>query len=75
MTREEFDQTRLRLMYSGVCPACGSPIALETVRRLTLSCANPNCHFSYQPSLAEKVEIPPVEEDRPGPARLPVREA
>ena len=75
MTREEFDRTRLRLMFSGICPACGAPIAFETVRRLTLSCANPNCHFTYQPSLAERFEMPPGEADRPGSARLPVREA
>jgi len=74
MTPEEFDKTRLRLMFSGICPACGSPIDFETVRRLTLSCTNPNCRFSYQPSLAELVEIPPGQENRPGPARLPVRE-
>ena len=75
MTREDFERTRLRLMCSGICPACGSPIAFESVRRLTLACANPNCNFSYQPSLAERVEIPPGQEDRPGPGRLPIREA
>jgi hypothetical protein len=75
MTRDEFDKTRLRLMFSGICPACGSPIAFEAVRRLSLRCANPHCQFWYQPSLAELEEVAPAQEDRPGPARLPIREA
>jgi len=74
MTREEFDRTRVRLMGSGICPACGAPIDFETVRRLTLSCANPNCNFSYQASLAERFELAD-DGDRPGPGRLPAREA
>jgi len=74
MTRDDFERTRLRLMFSGVCPACGSPIDLRRIHRLSLSCSNPNCHFSYQPALNERFEVP-VPLDRPSPARLPVRES
>ncbi|MEO8429987.1 MAG: hypothetical protein ABI592_00650 [Acidobacteriota bacterium] len=75
MTREEFESTRLRLMFSGVCPACGSPIDLEGVRRLVLACANPTCNFSYQAALHERFEVGGAPDDRPGSARLPLRES
>lgn len=75
MTREEFESTRLRLMFSGVCPACGSPIDLEGVRRLLIACSNPTCHFSYQAALNERFEVPGRSDDRPSPARLPVGES
>jgi len=74
MKREDFDRIRVRLMSSGVCPACGSPIDLDSVARLSLSCANPTCTFSYQAALNEKFELP-APEDRPSPARLPIRES
>lgn len=75
MTREEFERVRLRLMCSGVCPACGSPIDMESVSRLLLACANPTCNFSYQAALHERGEMPSREGDRPSPARLPLRES
>ncbi|MEP6768059.1 MAG: hypothetical protein ABJC61_05280 [Acidobacteriota bacterium] len=75
MTRDEFDRIRLRLMFSGVCPACGSPIDLDSLRELRLACANPTCNFAYQAALNERFELPVPEEDRPSPARLPLRES
>ena len=57
MTREEFDRIRLRLMFSGVCPACGSPIDLDSLRELRLACANPTCNFAYQAALNERFEL------------------
>lgn len=75
MTREEFDRTRLKLMFSGVCPACGSPIDFEGIRRLVLACTNPTCSFSYQAALNERFELPSPDDARPGPARLPLRES
>jgi hypothetical protein len=75
MTRDDFERTRLRLMFSGVCPACGSPIDLERIHRLLLSCSNPTCHFSYQAALNERFEGPLPAENRPSPARLPLRES
>ncbi len=74
MTRDEFDRIRLRLMFSGVCPACGAPIDRDSLLQLRLACANPNCSFSYQAALNEKFELP-VTADRPSPARLPLRES
>ncbi len=75
MTREEFESARLRLMFSGVCPACGSPIDLEGVRKLLLRCTNPACNFSYQAALHERFEVSGAPDDRPGSARLPLRES
>ena len=74
MTRAEFEEVRLRLMTSGVCPACGAPFDMERLRTLLLVCANPTCSFSYQAALNERVEIVP-REDGPSPARLPLRES
>ncbi len=74
MTREHLDQIRLRLLLSGVCPACGSPIDRDSLLQLRLACANPTCSFSYQPALNEKFELA-VASDRPSPARLPLRES
>jgi ssDNA-binding Zn-finger/Zn-ribbon topoisomerase 1 len=74
MTRAEFEEVRLRLMTSGVCPACGAPFDMERLRTLLLVCANPTCNFSYQAALNERVEIAP-REDGPSPARLPLRES
>lgn len=75
MTRDEFERTRLRLMHSGVCPACGSPIDLTAVVRLLLMCSNPTCSFSYRAALNERFEHPSDGETRPGSARLPLLES
>jgi hypothetical protein len=75
MTRDEFERTRLRLMHSGVCPACGSPIDLTEVTRLLLTCSNPTCGFSYRAALNERFELASNGESRPGSARLPLLES
>ncbi len=74
MKREDFERIRLRLMSFGVCPACGSPIDMDSVHRLSVACANPNCSFSFQAALNERFELA-APEDRPSPARLPIRES
>jgi hypothetical protein len=75
MTREEFEKGRVRLLFAGVCPACGSPIDFASIRRLSLACTHPNCGFSYIPSLNERFEVANPDQERPSPARLPSREA
>ncbi len=76
MTRSEFERMKRRLVRCGVCPICGAPFDLDRVRSLVLSCANPTCGAYYQPTLAEKFDLPRVPGDgRSGMAKLPDRDS